>query len=68
MKLIHKFKSLNFDKRNIKEISFVIIHYTALPSIENSIEKTLEIKENRTKDLQGNSDTVKCAKAVLNNI
>jgi len=42
--------------------------HEASKSIENSIEKTLEIKENRTKDLQGNSDTVKCAKAVLNNI
>ena len=46
MKLIHKFKSLNFDKRNIKEISFVIIHYTALPSIENSIEYLCQ-KSNR---------------------
>ena len=42
--------------------------HEASKTIENSIEKTLEIKENRTKDLQGNSDTVKCAKAVLNNI
>tara|TARA_Y100001970_G_scaffold292577_2_gene434425 strand:+ start:883 stop:1632 length:750 start_codon:yes stop_codon:yes gene_type:complete len=38
MKLIHKFKSLNFDNRNIKQISYVILHYTALPSIEDSIE------------------------------
>ena len=38
MKLIHKFKSLNYDKRNNKQISFLILHYTALPSIEDSIE------------------------------
>ena len=40
----------------------------AAKTIVNSIEKTLLIKENRTKDLQGNSNTVQCAKAVLNNI
>ena len=37
MKLIHKFKSLNFDKRVNKKISYIILHYTALPSIEDSI-------------------------------
>ena len=37
MKLIHKFKSLNFNKRDNKQISFLILHYTALPSIEESI-------------------------------
>ena len=37
MKLIHKFKSLNFDKRDIKKISYIILHYTALPSIDESI-------------------------------
>ena len=42
--------------------------HEASKSIENSIEKTLANKENRTKDLQGDSDTVKCAKAVFNNI
>ena len=42
--------------------------HEASKSIENSIEKTLANKENRTKDLQGNSDTIKCAKAVFNNI
>ena len=42
--------------------------HEASKSIENSIEKTLANKENRTKDLQGNSDTVKCSKAVFNNI
>ena len=40
----------------------------AAKTIVNSIEKTLPIKENRTIDLQGNSNTVQCAKAVLNNI
>jgi len=38
MKLIHKFKSLNYDKRNNKQISFLILHYTALPSVEESIK------------------------------
>ncbi len=42
--------------------------HEASKTIENSIEKTLANKENRTKDLQGNSDTVKCAKAVFSNI
>ncbi len=42
--------------------------HEASKTIENSIEKTLANKEYRTKDLQGNSDTIKCAKAVLNNI
>ncbi len=37
MKLIHKFKSLNYDKRNNEQISFLILHYTALPSIGDSI-------------------------------
>ena len=33
-----------------------------------NIEKTLLVKENRTKDLQGNSNTAQCAKAVIDNI
>ena len=37
-------------------------------TIINSIEKTLLSKENRTIDLKGNSDTVKCTKAVIDNI
>ena len=37
-------------------------------TIINSIEQTLSVKENRTKDLQGNSNTAQCAKAVLENI
>ena len=40
----------------------------AAKSILNSIEKTLSIKENRTKDLQGTSNTIQCAKAVQDNI
>ena len=40
----------------------------AAKSIINSIEKTLSIKENRTKDLKGTSNTIKCVEAVLNNI
>ncbi len=42
--------------------------HEASKTIEKSIEKTLESKENRTKDLQGNSNTAKCAKAVFDNI
>ena len=37
-------------------------------SILSSIEKTLLIKKNRTKDLNGDSNTIACAKAVLNNL
>ena len=37
MKLIHKFKSPNFNNRNSKIIEFVIIHYTALNSTEEAI-------------------------------
>ena len=40
----------------------------AAKTIVTSIEKTLSIKENRTKDLQGSSNTSQCAKAVLDNI
>ena len=40
----------------------------AANSILTSIEKTLALKENRTKDLQGESNTARCAKAVLDNI
>ena len=40
----------------------------AAKTILTSIEKTLSVRENRTKDLQGSSNTSKCAKAVLNNI
>jgi tartrate dehydrogenase/decarboxylase / D-malate dehydrogenase len=40
----------------------------AAKTIVKSIEKTLLIKQNRTKDLQGNSDTTQCAQAVLKNI
>jgi len=40
----------------------------ASKTIINSMEKTLLIKENRTKDLSGNSNTAQCAKAVLDNI
>ena len=40
----------------------------AAKSILNSIEKTLTTKENRTRDLQGTSNTMQCAKAVLDNI
>ena len=40
----------------------------ASKSILNSIEKTLSVKENRTKDVQGSSNTKQCAKAVLSNI
>ena len=38
MKLIHKFKSLNFNERRSGKISLIIIHYTALDSISESID------------------------------
>jgi len=37
MKLIHKFKSPNFNKRKSNSIRYIIIHYTALPNIQESI-------------------------------
>ncbi len=37
MKLIHKFKSPNFNKRKVGQIKYIIIHYTALSSINESI-------------------------------
>jgi len=40
----------------------------AAKTIVASIEKTLSVKKNRTKDLQGSSNTSNCAKAVLDNI
>jgi tartrate dehydrogenase/decarboxylase/D-malate dehydrogenase len=40
----------------------------ASKSIIESIEKTLSVKKNRTNDLDGTSNTIQCAKAVLNNI
>ncbi len=44
MKLIHKFKSLNFDKRYNKKICYLILHYTALASIEEAIGHLCEKK------------------------
>ena len=40
----------------------------ASETIVTAIEKTLSVKENRTKDLQGKCNTAECAKAVLDNI
>ena len=37
MKLIHKFKSPNFNERKSYNIQFIIIHYTALNSTKESI-------------------------------
>ena len=37
MKLIHKFKSPNFNERRCDKVDFIIIHYTALKSITDSI-------------------------------
>lgn len=36
--------------------------------IVNAIEKTLALRENRTKDLQGSCSTKKCTDAILKNI
>ena len=38
MKLIHKFKSPNFNKRQSKKIKYLIIHYTALEDCLESLE------------------------------
>jgi len=46
MKLIHKYKSPNFNKRKYNKINLVIIHYTALDSISDSI-KYLCAKKNK---------------------
>lgn len=46
MKLIHKFKSPNFNERKSKDIKLVIIHYTALKSVSESI-KYLCSKKNK---------------------
>ena len=40
----------------------------ASKTIVDAIQKTLSVQKNRTKDLQGDSNTAQCAKAVLNNI
>ena len=38
MKLIHKFKSLNFDERKADKINFIIIHYTAIDTTIEAIK------------------------------
>ena len=40
----------------------------AANSIVKSIEKTLLDKKNRTKDLDGDSNTLQCTQAVLDNL
>ena len=37
MKLIHKFKSTNFNSRKNGKILFIIIHYTSLKKIREAI-------------------------------
>jgi len=44
MKLIHKFKSPNFNERKSNKIQFIIIHYTAIKSISESIKYLCEKK------------------------
>ena len=46
MKLIHNFKSPNFDDRKSNNIEIIVIHYTALSSISNSL-KYLCSKKNK---------------------
>ena len=46
MKLIHNFKSPNFNDRKSKNIEIIVIHYTALSSISNSL-KHLCSKKNK---------------------
>ena len=38
MKLIHNFKSPNFNERKSKKIQLIIIHYTAISSLSESIK------------------------------
>ena len=38
MKLIHNFKSPNFNRRKYNKIEFIIIHYTALKNVNESIK------------------------------
>jgi tartrate dehydrogenase/decarboxylase/D-malate dehydrogenase len=40
----------------------------AANNIIQAIEKTLSLKESRTQDLQGSSDTKNCTDSVLNNL
>ena len=46
MKLIHNFKSPNFDDRNSNNIEIIVIHYTALSSTSKSL-KYLCSKKNK---------------------
>jgi len=46
MKLIHNFKSPNFNERKSNNIEIIVIHYTALDSISNSL-KYLCSKKNK---------------------
>ena len=46
MKLIHKFKSPNYNDRRSNKINLIIIHYTALESISEAI-KYLCLKKNK---------------------
>ena len=46
MKLIHNFKSPNFNDRKSKNIEIIVIHYTALSSLSNSL-KYLCSKKNK---------------------
>ena len=46
MKLIHNFKSPNFDERGPEDIKLIIIHYTAIKSVSDSI-KYLCSKKNK---------------------
>ena len=38
MKLIHNFKSPNFNDRKSNNVEIIVIHYTALDSISNSLK------------------------------
>ena len=45
MKFITKYKSLNFDKRNpANKISFIVIHYTAMQSLDKTLKLLCSIK------------------------
>ena len=44
MKLIHNFKSPNFNKRKHNKIELIIIHYTALENINESLRYLCDVK------------------------
>ena len=44
MKLIHNFKSPNFNSRRYNKIELIVIHYTALKNIDESLRYLCDAK------------------------